>query len=238
LDRDGIPDESDNCPTVSNRDQADDDGDQLGNVCDNCPTVFNPYQTDTDQNGIGDLCDTGFVPRTTLTLQHVCMLAHQRRASSVARIHGSFDVSNLPSDLATILVHEGGKVAIDGAGLTAPEVMVFAVPRCLNVSASMIKCVGQRGETATFRKVKRSTSLYTFAITAGKRLFAPPLTTAPVSIVLSLGGEDLRSHMGLCQLQAARTLTCRTGKRAPAWNAEGSDQQAADRSRFRLGRCG
>jgi hypothetical protein len=36
-DGDGVPDESDNCPTIPNPDQADADKDGLGNVCDNCP---------------------------------------------------------------------------------------------------------------------------------------------------------------------------------------------------------
>jgi Thrombospondin type 3 repeat len=33
-DRDGVPDEQDNCPTVANADQADADGDGIGNLCD------------------------------------------------------------------------------------------------------------------------------------------------------------------------------------------------------------
>ena len=47
----------DNCPDDPNPDQADDDGDDVGNVCDNCPQDFNPGQEDTDGDGIGDACD-------------------------------------------------------------------------------------------------------------------------------------------------------------------------------------
>jgi hypothetical protein len=47
----------DNCPDDPNPDQADDDGDEVGNDCDNCPQDFNPGQEDTDQDGIGDACD-------------------------------------------------------------------------------------------------------------------------------------------------------------------------------------
>jgi Thrombospondin type 3 repeat len=74
-DSDGVPDSSDNCPTVANPDQADTDGDGIGNACDttpngdddndgvdngsdNCPSVANPSQTDTDGDGIGDACDS------------------------------------------------------------------------------------------------------------------------------------------------------------------------------------
>lgn len=50
----------DNCPLVSNPDQADTDPDgpdQLGDACDNCPTVPNVNQEDHDKDGIGDACD-------------------------------------------------------------------------------------------------------------------------------------------------------------------------------------
>ena len=70
-DGDGIVDESDNCPSVSNTDQLDTDGDGVGDVCDpdddgdgiidtkdNCPLTANPDQLDTDSDGEGDVCDT------------------------------------------------------------------------------------------------------------------------------------------------------------------------------------
>jgi hypothetical protein len=69
-DMDGIPDMCDNCPGIANGDQADLDGDLVGDACDddmdgdgvlngsdNCPRAANPYQTDSDMDGVGDACE-------------------------------------------------------------------------------------------------------------------------------------------------------------------------------------
>jgi hypothetical protein len=75
LDGDGVPDSVDNCPNDANAEQADKDGDKIGDVCDpqddtdtdndgkrdeidNCLDQANPGQADEDGDGIGDLCDS------------------------------------------------------------------------------------------------------------------------------------------------------------------------------------
>ena len=69
-DGDSIPDAVDNCPALSNPDQADHDGDASGDACDpdddndsvgdavdNCLIAVNADQADLDLDGSGDVCD-------------------------------------------------------------------------------------------------------------------------------------------------------------------------------------
>ncbi|MCP4704287.1 MAG: hypothetical protein GY865_06735, partial [candidate division Zixibacteria bacterium] len=56
-DMDGVGDEVDNCPLISNPNQEDADGDSIGDVCDNCPEDSNTNQADSDGDGFGDVCD-------------------------------------------------------------------------------------------------------------------------------------------------------------------------------------
>ncbi len=56
-DADTIPDHLDNCPFVTNFDQANADSDPYGDVCDNCAGVPNQFQGDIDGDGVGDNCD-------------------------------------------------------------------------------------------------------------------------------------------------------------------------------------
>ena len=72
VDNDTVCDDVDNCPGTPNQDQADSDGDGIGDACDdcidvdndtvcddvdNCPGAPNQDQADSDGDGIGDACD-------------------------------------------------------------------------------------------------------------------------------------------------------------------------------------
>jgi hypothetical protein len=74
-DSDGLADVADSCPSVANPEQADADGDGIGDACDggqpppdrdgdgvpdredDCPADADPDQADRDRDGVGDACD-------------------------------------------------------------------------------------------------------------------------------------------------------------------------------------
>ncbi len=69
-DNDTVKDSTDNCRSVANTDQKNNDGDTQGDACDNdddndgvadandnCQFTYNPDQKDADNDGIGDACD-------------------------------------------------------------------------------------------------------------------------------------------------------------------------------------
>lgn len=56
IDGDGVVNRLDNCPTVRNPGQYDEDGDGLGDVCDLCPHL-GVATDDSDGDGLGNLCD-------------------------------------------------------------------------------------------------------------------------------------------------------------------------------------
>ena len=54
LDGDGVLNAADNCPTLANADQHNEDADPFGDVCDPCPHLAG---TAADGDGVGDACD-------------------------------------------------------------------------------------------------------------------------------------------------------------------------------------
>jgi MYXO-CTERM domain-containing protein len=56
-DGDKVGDVCDNCPSTPNANQADADGDKVGDACDNCLNVINTNQANNDGDALGDACD-------------------------------------------------------------------------------------------------------------------------------------------------------------------------------------
>lgn len=57
VDKDGLADLIDNCPSAANPVQENRDGDTRGDACDNCPYFATPNFADTDEDRRGDACE-------------------------------------------------------------------------------------------------------------------------------------------------------------------------------------
>ncbi len=171
-DRDGVPNDEDNCPQVHNRDQADGDEDGVGDACDNCPDVANPDQADADEDGVGDVCDN--CPNAANPDQADCNGDGVGNACAIAT--GASEDCNLDgvpddcqvSDKYTLLVtsrhnnrviaydgwtgqHLGDYVPAGGDGLVAPNGIRVDGRRAVYVSSGvdprMLQIAARNGET-------------------------------------------------------------------------------------------
>ena len=111
-DGDGIPDLSDNCPSTPNADQADRDGNGIGDACDvapppapspdrdsdgvpnevdNCPDTPNADQRDTDGDGIGDACDDLFAACEAIHLIQARVNSFSLPRGTANQLHAKLD---------------------------------------------------------------------------------------------------------------------------------------------------
>ena len=142
IDQDGLLDEADNCPSVWNPDQADVDGDGLGDACDsdadgdsfsneadNCPLDVNPAQADADGDGFGDACTVNTCVTTSAELQAAVSAAGFDGLNNVIQlVQGTFGTSgngggpfatNLGEPYATVL--RGGYATGCGSRVSDPS---------------------------------------------------------------------------------------------------------------------
>lgn len=116
-DGDGYCESDDNCEGVANPDQADADGDGVGDLCeldsdgdgvvdddDNCDLVANASQADGDGDGLGDACDAdddddgvsdgsdrcAGTPESTPVLRNGCSAAQTCPTTSRWKSHGAY----------------------------------------------------------------------------------------------------------------------------------------------------
>jgi large repetitive protein len=145
-DGDGVPDDSDNCTTVANPDQADADGDEIGDACDPCPAAADPsgycpatvYKLnrgevpDGEEVALTDALVTASSPSTIWVAVKESDSGWEGRAFSGLDI----DVSGLGSRPA-----EGDRIAVEGtASITSAGA---------SLEAEAIEIESALGESAT-----------------------------------------------------------------------------------------
>ncbi len=176
-DDDGIPDTTDNCPTISNADQADADSNGVGDACegstepdadgdtkpdltDNCVNVFNPSQGDQDGDGIGNVCDSTPQGTPAVLWANDNMLDAWQKWESHARCQ--MNSCNEPSGLGnwSATCANGGSVswAITLSGLAGKSTFTYSnceftvndstgTPRTLTITGSVSGVFNSGGST-------------------------------------------------------------------------------------------
>ena len=194
-DGDGIIDDRDNCPHNFNPDQQDSDDDGVGDPCDDCAHNFDAFQT--------DVCGAGKTSAaagssTALTLKQVRL---KTAPNGTVRITGTLDTTQyggfagfvaalrrVPggASLASTDIRQGTVLAfnVSGAGLATPGQSMW-FPPCVAVAS----CAGTNGENVSFFR-KGATNVFKVRLTAQGKTFAPPLSSGPATVTLSLGGLD------------------------------------------------
>jgi hypothetical protein len=96
-DSDGVPDATDNCPSVANADQADTDTDLRGNACDNCRLIANNTgagaQCDSDADGFGNRCDGDLNNNGSTNAQDTTLFRQQLSQPSVPPLFNKADIN-------------------------------------------------------------------------------------------------------------------------------------------------
>ena len=116
--------------------------------------------------------------------------------------------TRLPGDAGTASVplRQGSAFAVNvnGAGLAAPGQSMW-FPACVSV----VGCAGTNGESISFVR-KRATNVLNVKLTAWGLTFPPPLSSAGLTVTLSLGGTDNFDQANCCRrFGRGKSVSCR-----------------------------
>jgi hypothetical protein len=158
-DRDGVRDPVDNCLTVPNTDQADPDGDRVGEACDTCPGTPNPAvtpaagltlvssQRDDDADGRGNACDFDYDQAGSI----ITSSDFNEAKASVGRLRSSRTCGTSHTRSCAIFDHDGAGASITASDFNAAKAQVGRprAPHCgaactppFDGSMGKVRCTG------------------------------------------------------------------------------------------------
>ncbi|MGB3801988.1 MAG: PKD domain-containing protein, partial [Lewinella sp.] len=210
-DGDGVPDATDNCPTVANGDQtlpiyyADYDRDGLGDVgdwvraClppanyvanadDKCPGVYDPTNLDTDNDGVGDACQETPNPSTTISLEAECASFGSRwtpTVESMASGQRYIDASGPSSTSAPITNDPSQEVTFNFSVTESAEYFVSMRINALDPGSNSFWVRVDDGSWMKFWKTAAGDQL----LTSGFEWFALTNDAKAISFFLSPGAH-------------------------------------------------
>jgi hypothetical protein len=131
-------------------DDQDDDG--ILDINDNCPTMANPDQADSDGDGIGDVCEMNGGYMIDMLMEKIDSqdkrIKDLEQKSYVSGLIGQAEVDSCISDninldcerktLLTFAIHEGDEITIDGTVVQTAETMKIEIAKAFRSDPSTL----------------------------------------------------------------------------------------------------
>jgi hypothetical protein len=190
--------------------EADADSDGILNANDNCVIVPNPDQADTDGDDIGDLCE-GLPPPEALKMRFAHLRPDDERGGSLgfAKIRARIDGTVLGSNFEANLLANGLRVRIFDRVFFDTTVVFDQCER--SASGARIRCRGGGSGMAVF-VLRRRAKDYELRVNAPRLNFDetdtfPP--DSPVEVVFTSGGVRYTASIAACRDGRYQSILCK-----------------------------